>query len=617
MKEINITIRDKIAENVSRSGYVCGNSDYTVIFDFDSEWDEFDTKTARFIKQDKTFTDVVFSGNQCPMPILSNTYNIYVGVFAGDLHTTTPAHISAKKSILCDGGTPAAPAKDVYAQIMEMLNNIEQPAAEDIQYQATIEETPVENVAQALDLLKEGAGGAKTWADLGETIDFEITWDGSTEGREVISQPMSDEVTLNYYKVSDEYLTANQLVGAVMTVSGVADSAFSSFLPETYTITAEDVTEQDGYVVVGAQYIPLVLSAQVGTELGCSQGVYVLLAEAEVMTQLAGITIEDNIFATKLRKADIHTIPEDYLPESVAADITTAQSTAEAAQSTAEAAQYTVSFEWDGTMEGRDSFRWNAFPYYKISGFAPLPSAVTEAETKLNTGKTSSRAMVGVGCASYGSSIVVTDCSQPCELAVKEGSTPYAFNAPSNELYFFYNDAKYTRVDSATFTGFWGQFVPVPTISDAGKILQVSEGGVWEVTENTALTTAEEAKALAETAKQDAPTIGDNGNWYLGTTDTGKPSRGEKGDTGAQGPKGDTGDTGPQGPQGATGAQGAKGDKGDTGATGAKGDKGDTGAAGADGHTPVKGTDYWTAADKAEIVDDVLAALPTWTGGSY
>ena len=83
------------------------------------------------------------------------------------------------------------------------------------------------------------------------------------------------------------------------------------------------------------------------------------------------------------------------------------------------------------------------------------------------------------------------------------------------------------------------------------------------------------------------------------------------------------------------GLKGDKGDKGDTGAAftysdftaeqlaalkgekGDKGDKGDTGAAGADGYTPVKGTDYWTAADKAETVDDVLAALPTWTGGSY
>lgn len=41
------------------------------------------------------------------------------------------------------------------------------------------------------------------------------------------------------------------------------------------------------------------------------------------------------------------------------------------------------------------------------------------------------------------------------------------------------------------------------------------------------------------------------------------------------------------------------------------------GVAGADGHTPVKGTDYWTADDQQTIVNDVLAALPTWEGGSY
>lgn len=54
------------------------------------------------------------------------------------------------------------------------------------------------------------------------------------------------------------------------------------------------------------------------------------------------------------------------------------------------------------------------------------------------------------------------------------------------------------------------------------------------------------------------------------------------------------GDTGPQGPQGETGA---------TGATGA------AGPAGADGRTPVKGTDYWTEEDKAEIkayVDEAI-----------
>lgn len=59
------------------------------------------------------------------------------------------------------------------------------------------------------------------------------------------------------------------------------------------------------------------------------------------------------------------------------------------------------------------------------------------------------------------------------------------------------------------------------------------------------------------------PHIGDNGNWYLGATDTGKPSRGAtgaKGDTGApgkDGTKGDKGETGPQGPAGAPGKDGA------------------------------------------------------------
>lgn len=40
------------------------------------------------------------------------------------------------------------------------------------------------------------------------------------------------------------------------------------------------------------------------------------------------------------------------------------------------------------------------------------------------------------------------------------------------------------------------------------------------------------------------PTIGDNGNWFLGATDTGKPSRGATGDTGPQGPAGKDGAAG-------------------------------------------------------------------------
>lgn len=143
------------------------------------------------------------------------------------------------------------------------------------------------------------------------------------------------------------------------------------------------------------------------------------------------------------------------------------------------------------------------------------------------------------------------------------------------------------------------------------------------------------------------PHIGDNGNWYLGDEDTGVAAKGAKGDTGAQGPKGDPGakgDTGAQGPKGDDGAKGDTGaagadgvtphigdngnwylgstdtgkpSRGATGAQGPKGDTGDTGPQGPKGHTPVKGTDYWTAADKAEMVADVLAALPNGTEVSY
>ena len=50
---------------------------------------------------------------------------------------------------------------------------------------------------------------------------------------------------------------------------------------------------------------------------------------------------------------------------------------------------------------------------------------------------------------------------------------------------------------------------------------------------------------------------------------------------------------------------------------GEQGERGETGAQGEPGYTPVRGTDYWTEADRQSVVTDVLAQLPYWTGGSY
>ncbi len=122
MPNINIVIRNKIAREVDGKHIICGNSDYTAVFDFDAEWEKYDTKTARFIWGDK-YADVIFSGNTCPFPVIVNAYGVLVGVYAGDLHTTTAAVIDTEKSILCKNGIPADPPPDVYAQIMDLLNN--------------------------------------------------------------------------------------------------------------------------------------------------------------------------------------------------------------------------------------------------------------------------------------------------------------------------------------------------------------------------------------------------------------------------------------------------------------------------------------------------------------
>ena len=108
-----------------------------------------------------------------------------------------------------------------------------------------------------------------------------------------------------------------------------------------------------------------------------------------------------------------------------------------------------------------------------------------------------------------------------------------------------------------------------------GATPNFKNGETWELSFKDKVLAAKKVGADDGGAGGDngiTPHIGDNGNWYIGNTDTGKPSRGEKGDTGATG---------------------------------------------ADGKTPVKGTDYWTVADKQEIVNDVIAALPDGTEVSY
>ncbi len=106
MKTLHINVTNKVATFQARDGdIVCGNTDYQIAFTFDTEWDEHQEKTARFIWNGQ-YTDIPFTGNTCPVPMVRGASQLTVGVYAGELRTTTPAEIGCRPSVLCVGGEP-------------------------------------------------------------------------------------------------------------------------------------------------------------------------------------------------------------------------------------------------------------------------------------------------------------------------------------------------------------------------------------------------------------------------------------------------------------------------------------------------------------------------------
>ena len=108
-----------------------------------------------------------------------------------------------------------------------------------------------------------------------------------------------------------------------------------------------------------------------------------------------------------------------------------------------------------------------------------------------------------------------------------------------------------------------GENGKTPEIRLDGKVLQYrfDADGEWQTIFD--FSTVETVKG----DPGDTPYIGANGNWFIGLVDTGVKAQGDKGDTGAAGKNG------------------------------------------SDGKTPVRGTDYWTEADKTEIKSYVDEAI--------
>ena len=107
--EFQIQVRDCVAEIMSVDGslpqLVCDNTDHTVRFSFDEAWDGYKEKVARFVYRedygngDVVCRDVSFSGDTVAVPLFHHIREVWIGVIAGTLRTTTAARLSCLSSI--------------------------------------------------------------------------------------------------------------------------------------------------------------------------------------------------------------------------------------------------------------------------------------------------------------------------------------------------------------------------------------------------------------------------------------------------------------------------------------------------------------------------------------
>ena len=119
MKNLPITV-EALRPVAGVKTIVCNNSDYMVVWDLDEDWDQA-AKTMRCTWPDGTYQDVVFTGTEAALPPCPAPGRVRIGLYAGNIHTTRPAELVAFPSILSDGGSPAAPGVDVYAQLLALL----------------------------------------------------------------------------------------------------------------------------------------------------------------------------------------------------------------------------------------------------------------------------------------------------------------------------------------------------------------------------------------------------------------------------------------------------------------------------------------------------------------
>ena len=250
-----------------------------------------------------------------------------------------------------------------------------------------------QNDTTAKDYIKNRPGGYETG--------FEITWDGDTTGRVKIT---GDDGRFIWYKVSDKILTADQIIGATITM-------VQNGVTEQFVVSDEEISEQEfGYFVI--EFVVMVAMKQGTFNVN---GLNISIPETGIYFISAGGTAHISSFS----KITVHPFDDKYIPDSIARkdEIYTNYN-------------HTVSITWDGNKDGKDTYMWNGFNFYKMSDEVPVFKRIQSVSTSVSSSSSElSDLYEGENCYHAGSSIVVTKAGA-CKLATYEGGTILSFTAP-------------------------------------------------------------------------------------------------------------------------------------------------------------------------------------------
>ena len=81
-------------------------------------------RTMRIVYDSYSHTDIAFSGDTVALPTIIDRTSIGIGLYSGDIHTSTCAMFDCERSVMGKNSNAVAPpSSDVYNEIVEMIND--------------------------------------------------------------------------------------------------------------------------------------------------------------------------------------------------------------------------------------------------------------------------------------------------------------------------------------------------------------------------------------------------------------------------------------------------------------------------------------------------------------